>query len=303
MFRYLPWWDHCTWIRMTMTGPFLPRDMYTANCYGRLWAVEFEDGTRMYPERSVFDVSQVLDVLGYEPGSILTRGEKYWQGLEPGEAGRVLTSKGAGNPLAWEPTSGGGGDSWNPPDINNFTEEVSATGGDAVAAAASGIAMKLPKKDPEPNMLWIKPMPVDLISITAGFTRAADSNCDGDFHLVVLNQTTGKAYSWGITNEHNFDPPEIKAILWNSIASNSAFITPETEYVNIQGPIWFRFRFDGSDIHGGSGGDPNTICETWTRNYVSDIGTPTHLGLLLRNNLTTQALNTGTCFDWVELLP
>lgn len=122
-FKYLPPWERETYREMAKEGPFLPRDFWTMNAYGRFLALEEEDGPVTVPERALFDISQSLDVCGQSVGGLLIRQGKYWINTPPGAAGLVLTSTGEDTPPEWLAGGGGGGDPYlEPPNIGMFTQ-------------------------------------------------------------------------------------------------------------------------------------------------------------------------------------
>lgn len=92
---------------MSKGTQFLPRDLLIKNFYGRLFHFFLTNGERLYPMVARNDISQLLDVLGFQPGTILFRGPEYWQGLPPGNDGQALVLQ-DGLPV-WGAGGGGGG--------------------------------------------------------------------------------------------------------------------------------------------------------------------------------------------------
>jgi hypothetical protein len=82
-----------------------PRDIWTAAVAGRLWYFELEDGKKLFPMAARVSMSQSLDILSQEPGSILVRGNEFWLGLTPGTVGHVLTVLSPGV-IGWAPVPG-----------------------------------------------------------------------------------------------------------------------------------------------------------------------------------------------------
>jgi hypothetical protein len=89
--------------------PLLPRDLYLSAMAGRMLAFYTPEGRLVVSVPANNDVSQTLDFLGSEVGSILLRTEEGWLGLSPGAVGDVLTM--AGDPALplWAEGGGGGG--------------------------------------------------------------------------------------------------------------------------------------------------------------------------------------------------
>lgn len=81
---------------------WLARDLHTVLMYGTFFLFSRPDGRLIYPMAYNSEVSQALDALGFEVGSILIRTEDGWRAIEPGTSGQVLTSNGPGMPPTWE---------------------------------------------------------------------------------------------------------------------------------------------------------------------------------------------------------
>lgn len=63
----------------TRGTPLLPRDLMIAMMYGRAFALKLEDGRIIRSMASRNDVSKSLDMIGQEPGTVLVRGDHYWE--------------------------------------------------------------------------------------------------------------------------------------------------------------------------------------------------------------------------------
>lgn len=80
--------DVLLFFRETVEGtPLLPRDLVTSMLYNRLAAFQLDDGRLLFPMPAKIDVSQSLDAISQTPGTILVRGEQYW---EPMNISQVL---------------------------------------------------------------------------------------------------------------------------------------------------------------------------------------------------------------------
>ena len=87
--------------------PLMPRDFMTMIMAGRAFIVQLEDGRRIYPMAGVNDVSLSLDVISQTVGSMMARGPAYWQPIEGGDAGFLLTSNGPDQIPSWQPGPSG----------------------------------------------------------------------------------------------------------------------------------------------------------------------------------------------------
>jgi len=85
----------------------LPRDLMTMIMAGRCYMLTFKDGRKMYSKQMVSDVSQSLDVIAQEPGSMMFRGPQYWQPVLPGAPGNVPVVQDDGVTIAFSASAGG----------------------------------------------------------------------------------------------------------------------------------------------------------------------------------------------------
>lgn len=136
--KYVPAEDQIRARELTEGTPLMPRDILIAAMAGRLVENFYIDGQRYVSMSLINDLTELLDLLGSEPGTVLYRGENAWAALSPGVAGQVLTSNGPGLPPTWE---------------------------DAAAAP--------PPAEPEPTQPTIKRWRVKVLSNGGGFSTRA----------------------------------------------------------------------------------------------------------------------------------
>lgn len=86
--------------------PLLPRDMLIATVYGTFVAIVTDTGKKYYSMANRTGVSDSLDVINQQPGSILFRGPQFWEALGPASPGQVLVM-GPDSQPAWETISPG----------------------------------------------------------------------------------------------------------------------------------------------------------------------------------------------------
>lgn len=89
--------------------PMLPRDTLMAALYGNGPTIPFYDGKVIKPMRNKVLSSTVLDALGWDPGTILFRGEEYWEALPPGGDGQFLAYDADTKKPLWVDKPEGGG--------------------------------------------------------------------------------------------------------------------------------------------------------------------------------------------------
>lgn len=86
----------------------LPRDLILMTIYGNALAIKMQDGKVLYSMVSRAKVSESLDILSQQPGSILARGETYWAEIPAGDEGQILVMGPDGLP-SWATIASPGG--------------------------------------------------------------------------------------------------------------------------------------------------------------------------------------------------
>jgi hypothetical protein len=74
------------------------RDLLFAALFGRLGTLIDFDGKKLFSMASYQDISATLDAIYQLKNGLLVRGETYWEGLEAGSPGQVLTIAADGSP-------------------------------------------------------------------------------------------------------------------------------------------------------------------------------------------------------------
>lgn len=92
--KFAPAEDQMTARRLSHGSQFLPRDLQYMAIYGRLCTLFFTNGRRVYQLASRYDLTELLDILGFAPGSILFRGPEFWETLAAPEELSVLIAGG-----------------------------------------------------------------------------------------------------------------------------------------------------------------------------------------------------------------
>jgi len=91
-------------------SPYLARDVLMASAMGTFSEITMADGTTKVSLRVTNrTIQQLLDSIGFQPGTLLARTADEWQALLPGDAGDVLTMDPSTGLPDWAPPSGGGG--------------------------------------------------------------------------------------------------------------------------------------------------------------------------------------------------
>lgn len=81
--------------------PMLPRDTLMAALYGNGPTITYYSGKVIKPMANRLLASTVLDAMAWAPGSLLFRGEEYWEAIPPGAPGQILVSGGATEAPYW----------------------------------------------------------------------------------------------------------------------------------------------------------------------------------------------------------
>ncbi len=96
-------------IQMTKGSGLYPRDIILKAMRGRLYIWADQDGNKWYPMAGIQDISDSLDVLAQQVGSVLVRAVDRWRTPAPATIGNVLTYQGADAAPDWQPAGGAGG--------------------------------------------------------------------------------------------------------------------------------------------------------------------------------------------------
>lgn len=96
-------------IALTKGTGLYPRDIILKAMRGRLYYFRDETGKVWYPMAAVTDISETLDILAQDIGSVLVRAVDRWRAPPVASVNDVLTYKGLVDPPVWQAPSGGGG--------------------------------------------------------------------------------------------------------------------------------------------------------------------------------------------------
>ncbi len=96
-------------IEITANSGMYPRDVLLAAMRGRLYIWQDQAGKVWHPMAAIQDISDSLDVLAQDVGSLLVRYGDRWRALSGGSPGDVVTRQADGTPPSWQPAAGGGG--------------------------------------------------------------------------------------------------------------------------------------------------------------------------------------------------
>ncbi len=95
-------------IAMTKGSGLYPRDVLLKAMRGRLYHFVDQDGNKWFPMAGIQDISDTLDMLAQNIGSVLVRAVDRWRAPDPGNLNDVLTYKGIAAPPVWQAPSAGG---------------------------------------------------------------------------------------------------------------------------------------------------------------------------------------------------
>ena len=94
-------------IEITLKSGMYPRDVLLSAMKGRLYSWHDRAGKVWHSMQARQDISESLDVLAQDEGSLLVRFSDFWRRVADTTVGDVLTFKGAGIPPEWETPAGG----------------------------------------------------------------------------------------------------------------------------------------------------------------------------------------------------
>lgn len=95
---------------ITPGSGWMPRDVIMSLMAGRFFSRIVTEQGVIYSMSFIAQVSEALDAITQQPGTLLWRSEDRWHPIPPGTPGNVLTYQGTEDPPEWLPPSGGGGD-------------------------------------------------------------------------------------------------------------------------------------------------------------------------------------------------
>lgn len=96
-------------IQLTLGSGQYPRDIILSAMRGRLYNWVDQNGKKWRSMAAIQDISNSLDILAQDIGSILVRAVDRWRAPDPGNVGEVLTNQGPDAPPSWETVTTGGG--------------------------------------------------------------------------------------------------------------------------------------------------------------------------------------------------
>ena len=86
----------------------LPRDLLFMALYGRLGYIILDNGERFYPVAALADLTELLDMLGWDEGTLVYRGKDFWAGLPAPILPSVLTFNPETGQPEWSTGAAGG---------------------------------------------------------------------------------------------------------------------------------------------------------------------------------------------------
>ena len=200
------------------------------------------------------DVQAILDEISATRGIIIYRGNLGWAALLPGTAGYVLQTNGAGADPTWvAPAGGGGGATFIPPVLANFTYSNQPAGATATAITG-GIQMFSPSLGSAFNLnVLLQNTPA------TPWTQWLRSSCSTNPAVaysnfgIALADASGKLITWGNWTGATTGGNDIEVNYYNSYTSRSSFtgqngtvITAPLIGINDDGTnLNFLFSYDG----------------------------------------------------------
>ena len=106
--KYVDGMSQARAIAITKGSGLYPRDVLLKAMRGRLYHFTDQDGNKWFPMAGIQDISDTLDMLAQNIGSVLVRAVDRWRAAGPPSpsVGDALTYQGPLNPPAWGPVGG-----------------------------------------------------------------------------------------------------------------------------------------------------------------------------------------------------
>lgn len=226
--------------------PQMPRDLFISAIRGRLFMLTLDTGRRMFPMCAVRDVSQSLDVLSQDKGSILYRDDNIWKPLGPGQDGQAITwSAALGRPTWGPPTPGG--DVYTPPNIADFplligtpppTLEKAFTGPLVLGRAAAGIGTNL---SAALHTLTAPPH-----RYTIGLFHIAELITNNMWGMVLYDSATARCVAFVYRMLTPTSAPRLSIDTWNTPISYQTTVV--FKVVTHQNALFLRIQDDGTNF-------------------------------------------------------
>lgn len=228
----------------------LPRDIQMMLMANTAYGVFEFNGQRYYAMQTAQEVSQSLDVLGSDVGSLLVRTPTGWFAIPPGAVGDLLTIIGGTDPVAWQtPTPPGTGQTaeatWTQPFTSAFPT-TNLPAGASIANYTKGITLAGNLSATNINLLVAALQATPTPGATGWFARCRlqyDIYWQGFATLALCVRNSGTGKLAGITT--GFD---ITSLLYNEFTNYTTWssVTRFTAYG--MAAIWFEVRADATHI-------------------------------------------------------
>lgn len=222
--KYAPAQDIIAAREATKGTVWKPRDLQMKAMRGRMWTFITPDGRKIYSMAQRVDVSEGLDIISQVPGSMLVRGEMYWEYLVPGPEGYVLTSRGENMLPYWAPvsTSNGGGTLYKPPLLNDFPTWVNQGNAIAEQAPEGDMVLSARTVDDNNNILRVKQYPGQGFVYKLGIELLTGMMTNQSGGLYLRDSSTGELIRFALRYDRN---PRCNSVIVNYYASETSSAT------------------------------------------------------------------------------
>lgn len=301
-FHYLTEREASEWISTSRATPYLPRDLYTQNAFGRLWAIQFPDQPTVYPMTARIDASEGLDLIANKPGQMIFRGDEIWEPLPWGNAGEVLKSQGPNAAPEWLPESGGGGGTglpWTPPVLADFTQDTVPANASINEPMIGGIATILPQDDTGPHIILTKPRLAGINKLTVGINTNFQAGEGGAFGVGLMDDATGRLLVSWFLNSSGSAKYRFQVARWNNFRTENFGAGLGAEPILAQGPLFVEFEIDGNTTRHRIGTDPDNLQQMVTA-QTGQAGDGDVWVIVQRNTQFVDRIHQGQIFHWIE---
>lgn len=253
-----------SWLQTTRNSPFMPRDLYTAHAYGRLFSLLVPGYREIFPVTARRDTSENIDLLARKPGQLLLRGTDLWKPLPWGTATQILQSQGPNKPPIWADNTGGGGGGslpWTAPELANFTIDHASSSTIVASSLAGGIAISQHSSTSLPYTLLTQSRTTEHTRLIAGLNVSTALRQGQLSGIALMDDAGGEGIFAGLSSDPGDHQPHLTFRTYTSIRGGfGTIIKIDEEWYNA-GPIFIGLTISGTKVKFTTGSDPHAMRE------------------------------------------
>lgn len=298
--KYSPPEDQIAAREATKDTPWNIRDLQIKAMRGRMWSFVTPEGRKIYSMAQYEDASEGLDIISQYPGSMLVRGNEYWEYLVPGPAGYVLTSQGENMKPVWAPVSAvGGGSNYKAPLLADFPTWVNQGSAVAEQAPEGPLVISSETVSTTPNIvLRVKPYKGPLFAYIVGLDLITSRSSGKSAGLFLRNSSSGEILRFNLRYDGTYNCASVSIDHYTSETGTATTIS-RVRY-GIFSRLFLRLVDDGNNLAFDISADNASYINRLTigrNSYISNID---QIGLGIVNGGGTGHIVSASFFHYEE---